>query len=569
MLSALIPLEIAVAIVVITIVLLLQGNRSERLQRCSFWLNRVAMRPGFSVTFVGAVALVGVAGVLIVFGIPHPRFHDEFSYLLLSDTFGRGRLVNPVHPLWIHFESFHILQQPTYASKFPPAQGLVLAVGKLIGGYPIVGVWITVGLTFAAICWMLQAWVPRRWALFGAVLGILQVRFADLPLMPFGLLGYWSQSYWGGSLAAFGGALVFGALPRVLRRPCVRHALLLGLGLVILANTRPFEGLVVSIPAAVIWLTALVRNKKCPRKLIFARIITPLSIVLVIGAGGTGFYNFRVTGSPIQFPYLIHKEAYMVAPLFVFQSKAALKIYNHEAIRSFHTGWELLPYERQQSVPGLLYATGEKLASLWGFYIGSVLTIPMVMTLPFLLRSKRMRLALVCCGVLIVALLTVNWVLPHYAAPVTGLFLLLVVQALRYLRLWNWRGKPIGRQIVCAVPCALLASNLVFVALRMVYSLEDWSESRARIMSELNRRNGDHLVLVRYGENRPSYLRNHAEWVYNEADIDRAKVVWAREMDDEQNRKLLTYFKGRHTWLLRDNGEISTNLIPYPVTPRQ
>jgi hypothetical protein len=295
------------------------------------------------------------------------------------------------------------------------------------------------------------------------------------------------------------------------KAPRVRHALILGLGLLILANTRPFEGLVVSIPVAVILLTWLRHNRKHSREIILVRIIAPLTMLLVIAAGATGFYNLSVTGSPFRLPYLVHKETYMIAPLFIFQSKAIPKTYNHEVIRSFHTGWELSPYERQQSISGLLSATGDKLASLWGFYIGGVLTIPIIATLPLLLRSKRMRLPWVCCGMLIVALLTVNWVLPHYAAPVTGLLLLLVVQALRYLYQWDWREKPVGRQIVCAIPCALLASNLAFAALKVAYSVEDWSENRAQILSELNRRSGEHLVLVSYGENRPSYLRDHAE----------------------------------------------------------
>jgi hypothetical protein len=56
------------------------------------------------------------------------------------------------------------------------------------------------------------------------------------------------------------------------------------------------------------------------------------------------------------------------------------------------------------------------------------------------------------------------------------------------------------------------------------------------------------------------------EWVYNEADIDGSKVVWAREMDSVQNRKLVEYFKDRHVWLVevgRDGS--SPELKPYPV----
>ena len=45
-----------------------------------------------------------------------------------------------------------------------------------------------------------------------------------------------------------GGVLLLGALRRVVCRPRVRDAVLMGLGLAVLANSRPFEGLVVSLP---------------------------------------------------------------------------------------------------------------------------------------------------------------------------------------------------------------------------------------------------------------------------------------------------------------------------------
>jgi len=78
------------------------------------------------------------------------------------------------------------------------------------------------------------------------------------------------------------------------------------------------------------------------------------------------------------------------------------------------------------------------------------------------------------------------------------------------------------------------------------YSSDFHNLDRARLLKQLQGETGRHLVLVRY---QPSH-NILEEWVYNGADIDGSKVVWARDMGPEKNRELLDYYKDRRAWLV-------------------
>jgi len=444
------------------------------------------------------------------------------------------------------------------------------------------------------VCWMLMAWVRPRFAFFGGLLASLH---------PMVLL--WGQCYHGGAPAMLGGSLLLGGMRRAVDLPGSRSALAMGLGMAILAITRPYEGValsLLSLATLAIWnyyragVGGVVR---------LASLLPPMIVPVAITLAGLAFYNAEVTGSPTRLPYMVYESRYSTAPIFLFQSRSGQTLeFNNPEFARFNADITR-DYDKQRSmaIPQMIVSSyllaakaffplfaaflKDQSEGLWE----SARSLPLVVlqlplfVWPCIAFSRTARIPSLLLGAFTGALALATWKNNQYAAPAFGLMLVLTIQSIRLWRRWKWRGWPIGRfgeRITMAG--YVLWPVLLFVVWPALKSRPHMGHERAALVSRLQEGGGRHLVIVRYG---PRHVAQeewvdramarfgrfrakvvHEEWVYNEADIDRAAVVWARDLGAERNRQLLDYFKDRQVWLFEPD-DSPIRLLPYPGTQEE
>ena len=533
-------------------------------------LARLARRKGLSVALVGLAALSLRLAILPLCPIPHPFSAGDFSFLLAADTFAHGRLANPTPAMWTHFESIHIAMQPTYMSMYFPGPGLVMAAGKLLFGHPWFGILIASALMCAAICWMLQAWLPPSWALLGGALAVLRLA----------LFSYWTNTYSGGSwLSAFAGALVLGALPRWIKTPRLRYALLMAAGIALLGLTRPYEGMLLSLPVAVVlsrWL--LFAKNRPPAAVLLRRAVPPLALILAAVAW-LGYYDYRAFGSPFTLPYTVARNTYAVAPYYIWQPAHPIPAYRHEEMRRFYTDNELIGFARLHSFSGFLPQTLRKFALALMFFAGTALLPPLILGWRVML-DRRLRVLVLSLPLWAAGMAIGVFLIPHYLAPFAAAFYALGLQAMRHLCAWRPDGRPAGLTLVrllVAICIAMAALRPFAEPLHLTppqwpgglwidfwYGPGNFGVERAQIVAQLEQLPGSQLAIVRYS---PEHFPME-EWVSNAAELDRSKVIWAREMDAASNLDLIHYYRDRKVWLVQPDSP-SVKLSPYPIPGQQ
>jgi hypothetical protein len=313
--------------------------------------------------------------------------------------------------------------------------------------------------------------------------------------------------------------------------------------------------------------------------------VAPLALVIIFAAAATGYYNWRVTGSPFRMPQQVERDTYAVARYFVWQSPKPEPVYRHEALREFYLHDEMVSYDayrqRTHTAGGLFVASVIRLVYVWVFFLGPVLTLPLaiaVAALPYgfswVRTNWQTRFLFLTCAVSAAGIGVEVFFFPHYAAPMTGLIYLVMLSAMRIAWAWKWHSEPVGRRLMTAVPIICLLMVLVRAGAAPLhlplspvwpptwYNLEPIRTDRAYVQALLNGYSGKHLVMAHYDRNSPV----HYERLFNEAEIDRAKIVWAWDMGAAQNQELINYFKDRHIWLIEPALD-KPKLIPYPAIP--
>jgi hypothetical protein len=542
----------------------LLSSRFSQIERA---FSRLAHRPRLAVTMVGLAALLLRLAILPICPIPLPFVADDFSFLLAADTFSHGRLTNPTPAMWTHFETIHVTMQPTYMSMYFPSQGLMLAAGKLLFGHPWYGVLLTCTLMCAAICWMLQAWLPPTWALLGGLIAVLHLA----------LFSYWINTYHsGGALGALGGALVLGSLPRLMKTARFRYGLLMAVGISLLVLTRPYEGLLLCLPVTVALGRWVLFGKNRPATgVLIRRAAVPLALIVATVAW-LGYYDYRAFGNPTTLPYTVNRATYAMAPYFVWQPRRPEPAYRHEEMRRFYYEAEMEFYGYIHSPSGFLPQTLLKAAFTMMFFSGFALLPPLLMVRRVFMDT-RMRFLIQSVLVLAAGLVIQIYVIPHYVAPFTAAFYAIGLQAMRHLWLWKPEGKPVGMTLVrlCVLLCLVLPGLRLYAGpLHLAlyrwpasrwnfvwYGPDHFGTDRAKIETSLEQLPGNQLVLVRYTPKHNPI----DEWVYNSADIDSSKVIWAQEMDASNNAELIRYYKDRQVWLAQPDA-MSTQLSPFTLS---
>jgi hypothetical protein len=474
-----------------------------------------------------------------------PIIHDEFGHLLLADTLAAGRLANPPHPLWRHFDTIYVLQHPAYASVYPIGQGAVLALGKIVTGEPWFGVVFAAALMGGAIAWALSMLLPPRWVLAGTLPIVLTYGFQ------------WMETLMGGSFCAFGGALLCGALLKLRKSPSAWMAAVAALGWSIVWFTRPFESILPflllcgSIIAFVIRAGPAWKEWTVP--------VITLVLFLSCSGGLTLLHNRAVTGSFTTLPYQLEQKVDGFPQSLAWQPTVPAPQFRFAANRDMYF-WQLQHKDRPPSK-----RVGVEAEEAWEFFVTPWFSLPLLLSLLLIRRPMVGAAWAVLLSALGISLLY-PFFFDRYIAAYSCVFAFLIVTGLMVLYEWSPRGSRAGSPVALFIilggmmnaPIGQIPFGRIFSGAAPAAVKSRWS-----IQNQLKGVGGMQVVFVRYGANH----NFHFEWVYNDANIDAAPVVWCRSMGPVEDSEVMRYYPNRTFWIVdidETNPALARGISRYP-----
>ncbi len=326
--------------------------------------------------------------------------------------------------------------------------------------------------------------------------------------------------------------LVLGAVPRLARTPRILDSVACGVGVLLLANSRPYEGLIYAVLLG-LWL--LFRLSLLAKRFEWQQLAkAAIPVLLVLGAGGTCmlWYFKQTTGHATLMPYMLNSQQYEPTRPFLWNKPEPMPTYNHVVMRTYYER-QAVYFEQAHHLRTWLEETFRKTTSILMFYFwpGAFLSLFMLRRT---VRSLEGRIALASIIAVWCAVTVEIWPMTlHYASPMMGAAVLLLVCSIRESRRVRLWGLPVGIQLSRVVPALCLLSLLFRIGAQAAdarvpqygivpfFTVAPGNLERQHVIDQLNAVPGKQSVIVRYG-------RDHGisrEWVYNSAQIDKAKVV--------------------------------------------
>ena len=242
-------------------------------------------------------------------------------------------------------------------------------------------------------------------------------------------------------------------------------------------------------------------------------------------------------------PYQVNRDTYGWPENLAFLAPKQLNLDDKVLAKMYHN--EIEHHQRYSSWDRILDSLGVRLFDIWTFFIGPLLSFP-VLLIPWFYRNRRSRPLLIFLALIAGLNLTQMVLYPYHLSPVVPVLFALIAAGTRYAYVTLSRSTVSrGIRFALLLPLSVIlvqamknpAAHLNLPLAYWERAAEGHREDRAQIEAWLAAHPRKQLVIVRYSEAHSP----DEEWVYNHADIDGSKVVWARERDAASSEQLLRH----------------------------